>query len=494
MVICMIPFSPSIPDIRIATLVREYRLGQYRAKLYENSKSLDWKTSPKGMVYEYPFVLWVIDPQKNDDRLIVTAEKTPPALALAGQPDEPFFCLFTEHAGHLNLGSSSDWYDLEKFAVHALQVAKERLKVEAEPELDVQYPTRSADVKRRLGGALLVVGMLALGIGGAYYASNRTGMPVVNPFGDKQVKQTFTPLSAEAPTKPQSIDEILADLVRQAEEGDLDAHRELGMLYRFAGKPVESNHWLSRAVERGYAPAMATLGSFALEDGDSTAAKRWFEKAAAKNDPEGLLELSKLYGDSKNPTDNSRRVELLKRSAEMGWPDAQSRLAMCFALGYGVKTDARQASAWAQKAAERGDALGQYMLCEDYIEGNGVARDYLAAADWCMKAASRGNYSALAKLANLYESGFGVREDGVRAYALYNLVLDSGSSFQTEAAKRNLNRLERKLSSAQINEGQTLSRTFLESEPMRSIARQQNEIKNAARQASRDLASKPTTN
>ncbi|HMZ54440.1 MAG TPA: tetratricopeptide repeat protein [Azospira sp.] len=490
----MIPFNPNIPDVLIASLVREYRIGPYRAKLYQGAKSLSWKTMPKEMVYEHPFVLWVIDPEKNDDRMIVAAEKTAPALRIADQPDEPFLCVFTESAGHLNLGPSPDWSDLEKFSVRALQVVKEKLKVDADAEVIARYPVPSASGKKSFGAGLLVVGFVALAIGGGYYATHRHDVPKGNPFGDKQVEATQGPEKASTASKPQSLDEIISELVGRAEAGELDAHLVLGKLYRVTGKPAESNRWLSRAVDRGYASAMAALGSFALEDGDTAAARRWFEKAAMRNDPEGLFELSKLLDTLKTRADQKRGMELLKRAAELGWPEAQFQLAMWLALGHGVKADVRQANTWAQKAAERGDVGGQNMLCEDYIEGSGVPRDYLVAADWCTKAAAQGNYSALAKLAYLYENGFGVGLDGVRAYALYNLILDSGSSFQTDAAKRNLNRLERMLSPAQINEGQRLSRTLLESGPMRSIASQQVEIGNAAKRAARDRANQSPAN
>jgi TPR repeat protein len=77
------------------------------------------------------------------------------------------------------------------------------------------------------------------------------------------------------------------------------------------------------------------------------------------------------------------------------------RLSLHFRDGDGVGRDAKQAFAWAKRAADAGDAYGMVILGELYEEGEGIPKNpALASALW-EKAAKAGSIAAMRKCANI---------------------------------------------------------------------------------------------
>ena len=108
-----------------------YQLGRYVALLVTECSRVRNELS-----IQYNHVLWlfVIDPSDDltPDRpvLAVTAEVN--ALADEFPSGSHFLGLF-DGSGHINLGASDQWADLETFATRALDVAADHLKVEEVP-------------------------------------------------------------------------------------------------------------------------------------------------------------------------------------------------------------------------------------------------------------------------------------------------------------------------------------------------------------------------
>ena len=92
-----------------------------------------------------------------------------------------------------------------------------------------------------------------------------------------------------------------------------------------------------------------------------------------------------------------------------------------------------------------------------YANGDGVAEDDATAVKWYTKAAEQGVASAQENLAFMYAKGEGVPQDNVMAYMWWNLAAAQGD----ENAKENKGKLQDSMTSAQIEEAQTLSRECL---------------------------------
>ncbi|HTX76269.1 MAG TPA: tetratricopeptide repeat protein [Terracidiphilus sp.] len=84
--------------------------------------------------------------------------------------------------------------------------------------------------------------------------------------------------------------------------------------------------------------------------------------------------------------------------------------------------DWKQAFAWYQKAADKGNIAGEIHLAEAYTYARGVARDTAKAADLYRKAAEQGDPGAQGTLAMLYTLGQGVPQSDTDAYFWFDLA------------------------------------------------------------------------
>lgn len=127
------------PAVEGGTPVKWFRFGDYRAVVVADLKSL-------GRV-EYLYVMPIFKVGTDGMCLCVASEKNRMYdRNLQGdgtiEPGESHFLgLFPGH-GHLNLGSSNDWADLEKFTVKALEVARHHLHVEDDAIEELKHSVR----------------------------------------------------------------------------------------------------------------------------------------------------------------------------------------------------------------------------------------------------------------------------------------------------------------------------------------------------------------
>ena len=108
-------------------------------------------------------------------------------------------------------------------------------------------------------------------------------------------------------------------------------------------------------------------------------------------------------------------------------------------------------------AADKGEAWAQYNLGIMYANGEGVPEDDATAVKWYTKAAEQGDAAAQNNLGVMYEDGHGVPQDNVMAYMWWNLAAAQGDG----NAKENKGKFQDSMTSAQIEEAQTLSRECL---------------------------------
>lgn len=182
-------------------------------------------------------------------------------------------------------------------------------------------------------------------------------------------------------------------------------------------------------------------------------------------------------GPDRNPT---AAFDYLKRSADLGYPPAQTTMGYFYETGGVVPADPSQSVEWYKKAAKQGDRVGEWLLGRLYYTGSGTARDlnlaaamlqksaaqddpfadyllgmvqlereqYTQAADSFRKAAMQGLPQAQQQLGLLLKNGKGVTADKLEGYVWLLVSYDSGNQAATVANE--LRALQNELTMAQM--------------------------------------------
>lgn len=113
---------------------------------------------------------------------------------------------------------------------------------------------------------------------------------------------------------------------------------------------------------------------------------------------QGAINAPRMYEQAMNaltgvgPLRNEpQALDLFRRSAELGYPLAQTVMGYFADTGTLTPRDAAQAAEWYKKAAQQGDRVGQWLLGRLFFAGNGLPRDLNQAAPWLQKAAVQGD-------------------------------------------------------------------------------------------------------
>ncbi len=104
--------------------------------------------------------------------------------------------------------------------------------------------------------------------------------------------------------------------------------------------------------------------------------------------------------------------------------------------------------------ATHGDVDAQYNLGLMYDNGKGVTQDYKEAVKWYRLSAKQGHAGAQLNLGVMYAKGEGVIQDYVRAHMWFNLSASQGN----KDAKKNREKVTKKMTSSQIAEAQRMAR------------------------------------
>lgn len=172
----------------------------------------------------------------------------------------------------------------------------------------------------------------------------------------------------------------------QASRGNAQALYELGELYKL-GEGVETDfakatELFTEASGKGYTPAMNALGLMKEMGFNETEALKWYKKAAALGDADGMYNAGYLYffGHSRNdefPENKPAAVLWFKKAAEKGHARAQYYLGLCYYEGMGTPKNIPMALQWWKKAAKQNQseaeyALGYYYLIEKKMNDEGL--------------------------------------------------------------------------------------------------------------------------
>ena len=152
-------------------------------------------------------------------------------------------------------------------------------------------------------------------------------------------------------------------------------------------------------------------------------------------------------------------VAEIRRGAEQGDPEAQTRLGTLYQRGNGVPEDDAEGAAWYRRAAGQGYADAQFLLGFVYANGEGVPLDYAESLASFRRAAEQGHDAAQWMLGTMYFRGRrGVPRDDVASYMWLHLAVSQNDQHDRSA----LDQLEARMSSARIAEAQRLAREWRE--------------------------------
>ncbi|MGL4296967.1 MAG: tetratricopeptide repeat protein [Aestuariivirga sp.] len=177
------------------------------------------------------------------------------------------------------------------------------------------------------------------------------------------------------------------------------------------------------AAEKGNAPAAYHVGSF-LE-----------------------------WGIGSSAPDREQAVAWYRRSAELGYAEGQLAYGNALSLGSGKSSNGADFIKWYLLAANQGNGVAQWELGVAYANGSGVPVDFAVALSWYLKAADNGLAAAQWAVGAAYADGLlGAERDTAKAYYWYALGAKGGD----RGAEAGLRKMQRKLTSAQISEIESL--------------------------------------
>ncbi len=177
---------------------------------------------------------------------------------------------------------------------------------------------------------------------------------------------------------------------------------------------------------------------------------------ANKGDARSQTALAFLYVDDKHDPASALRWGLA--AAKQGVPMAQYLVATLYQDGAGA--DPRQAFAWFEAAALRGNVKAMHDLAIAYAEGQGTAHDPARAAAWFNRAAEQGYVDSQFDLAVLYERGDGVRQNPQAALKWYLIAAGAGDA----QAKNRAGQLASEMSPSDVARAKNAAENFTPSE------------------------------
>lgn len=146
--------------------------------------------------------------------------------------------------------------------------------------------------------------------------------------------------------------------------------------------------------------------------------------SASRGESWGLYELGArlLRGDQK---DVPRALDLIRKAADNGYPDAQAALGAIHRQGTDVPRDDMEALRWYRLAAEQGQVDALVDLGWMHEKGRGVPVDFEAAVKYYESAAESGYPIAQSNLGHLYLDGRGVKQDDAIAFQWFERAAQS---------------------------------------------------------------------
>ena len=230
---------------------------------------------------------------------------------------------------------------------------------------------------------------------------------------------------------------------KSAEQGCDKAQFNLGLSY-FKGEGVEKNyiqavHWFKKASEQGDADAQLHIGRCLEETNarneDIVVAYR---KSAEMGNPEAMCFLGEWYqyGEKGLSVDIHEAFRWWKKSAEIGYYQAQYKIGDCYDFAKGVAEDKKEALKWFKRSASKDYIPAVYALGLCYYFGNGVRKNKREALKYFRRAAQKEYAAAVCMIGEYYYYGYIVDEDEEEAIKYFKRAAELGDKDAAEILSR----------------------------------------------------------
>ena len=240
--------------------------------------------------------------------------------------------------------------------------------------------------------------------------------------GEWQSQLTVAQAYRRGDIVPRDLYQALSWLDRAAAEGGPEVKAAMDEVTRdaleAAGRAIKAKDFaraeqlLTPVAQWGHEEAQLQLGQMHEKGelaGGVKEARYWYQLAADQGSQPAEYALARSYlSESNLSTDQQRHVvDLLRKAARPGVPEAQYQLGMLYFAGWGVSKNAGEGVHWYRMAAEQGLPDAQYKLGVRYVTGKGVGKDPYEAHRWFRRAAEQGMPKAQHNLALTYLHGIG---------------------------------------------------------------------------------------
>ena len=233
--------------------------------------------------------------------------------------------------------------------------------------------------------------------------------------------------------------EVISELIEDAEDGDKESKIYLAADYYFKWKKTHDEANLQKAVkwykkaaiedgniDAKYNLVCAYFNGLGVEKNEEEALKLCEE--LAKEDyakSKVILALSCENGIGVNPNPQ-KAFEILKSCEKQKNNIVLYCLGIYYEKGIGTEIDYKKAFNYYKTCANKGFDKGQIRVAYCYEEGVGTNIDYKKAFNRYRKAVSNGNNDAKYLLAHCYEEGIGTNIDYKKAFSIYEELSEVG--------------------------------------------------------------------
>lgn len=165
-----------------------------------------------------------------------------------------------------------------------------------------------------------------------------------------------------------------------------------------------------KMAEEGNLNAQYALGSHFYSNGQPEKAVSWWKKASDKNHPQSMFWLGVCYNNGFGVAPNKPLgIALYTEVAKMGYTDVQAHLASRYFYGEHVEKDYEKAYNWALESVRSDveksftkkfiqtigkDGLSEFILGYCLENGKGVTQNKRKALEWYQKSEGKGYWRA----------------------------------------------------------------------------------------------------
>lgn len=237
------------------------------------------------------------------------------------------------------------------------------------------------------------------------------------------------------------VSHALALAERSAAKGNGYALNLLFLMYSsgygLPEDPDKALDYLQRAVAAGDIGARINFAVRLYRGGtplgkDRDKACGLFKELQARPEPDPIstyyLGLAHFRGECGFAEDAAKGMALIEAAARSDVRDAQADMGKSLEFGWVGEKDIKQALAWYQLAADRGEPYAEWRVGMAYVNGEQRAKDASQAVVWFQRSADSEHGLGLASLAVMVATGDGIAQDFTEARSLYARAAAAGNA------------------------------------------------------------------